>query len=98
MDLSWCCHVEAWNRLSVDSYDDLLLPGHRLFAQLPVFASGERFKNYFLGYIPSYCSTVYLPTNCKVRYEITIGKFTVLEQTPSISAELVHISVFKILS
>ena len=29
----------------IDSYDDLLLPGHRLLAQLPVFASGEHIKN-----------------------------------------------------
>ena len=33
----------AWNCLRIDSYDDLLLPGHRLLAQLPVFASGEYF-------------------------------------------------------
>ena len=26
-----------------DGYDDLLLPGHRLLAQLPLFASGEHF-------------------------------------------------------
>jgi hypothetical protein len=28
----------------IDSYDDLLLPGHRLLAQLPVFASGEHMR------------------------------------------------------
>ena len=31
----------------IDSYDDLLLSGHRLLAQLPVFASGEHFENIF---------------------------------------------------
>ena len=34
-------------------YDDLLLPRHRLLAQLPVFASGEHLKIYFLASIPS---------------------------------------------
>ena len=38
----------------IDGYDDLLLPGHRLFAQLQVFASGEHFyRTNFHG-----CSTV----------------------------------------
>ena len=31
--------LKVWG---IDSYRDLLLLGHRLFAQLPVFASGER--------------------------------------------------------
>ena len=54
MAMSWCCHgLEERIRLRINGYDDLLLPGHRLFAQLPVFASGERFKNYFLASIPS---------------------------------------------
>ena len=34
-------------------YDDLLLPGHRLLAQLPVFAAGEHFKNTNFASIPS---------------------------------------------
>ena len=37
----------------MDSYDDLQLPMDRLLAQLLVFASGERFKKYFLASIPS---------------------------------------------
>ena len=46
MVMSWCCHgVGHWNRLRSDRYDDLLLPGHRLLAQLPVEASEEHFKN-----------------------------------------------------
>ena len=46
MGMSWCCHgLEVRNRLRIDSYDDLLLPRHRLLTQLPVFASGEHFKN-----------------------------------------------------
>ena len=46
MAMSWCCHgLEARIRLRIDSYDDLLLPGHRLLAQLPVFASVEHFEN-----------------------------------------------------
>ena len=36
-----------------------------------------------------YC--VFPNTNSKVRYEITIGKYTVLVQTGSISAELAQI-------
>ena len=35
-----------------------------------------------------YC--VFPCMNCKVRYEITIENYTVLVQTPSISAELAH--------
>ena len=34
------CHRKCW---VFDSYDQLLLQGHRLFAQLQVFASGEHF-------------------------------------------------------
>ena len=29
----------------IDCYDDLLLPGHRLLAQNPLFASGEQFDD-----------------------------------------------------
>ena len=54
MAMSWCCHgLEVRIRLRIDSYDELLLAGHRLLAQVPVFASGGRFKNYFLAFIPS---------------------------------------------
>ena len=35
--------VRPRNRCGIDGYDDLLLPGHRWFAQLQVFASGEHF-------------------------------------------------------
>ena len=45
----------------IGCYYDLLLPGHRLFAQLPVFASGKHFKKYFPLH-SQYCSTVYFPT------------------------------------
>ena len=45
MAMSWCFHdPEVRNRLTIDNHDDLLLVGHRLVAQLPVFASGEHFK------------------------------------------------------
>ena len=54
----WYCHGLA--AYQIDIYDDLLLPGHRLLAQLPVFASGEHFKNIFRLYSQS-CSTVYFP-------------------------------------
>ena len=36
----------------IERYDDLLLPRHRLLAQLPVFASGEHFENIFIVILP----------------------------------------------
>ena len=76
--MSWCCHgLEVRNRLRIDSYDDLLLPGHRFLAQIAVGASGEHFKNIFCT---SNASTLVLGisyTNRTVRHKITVGKYTV---------------------
>ena len=48
--------------VSKDNYDDLLLLGHRLLAQLPVFASGEHFHCANFQYM--YCiSVVHRVTN-----------------------------------
>ena len=60
----------------IDSYDELLLPGYRLLAQLPVFASGEHFKCRNFPVL-QYCTLPY--TNWKMRHEFTIGKYTVLQ-------------------
>ena len=43
----------------IDCYDDLLLPGHRLLAQNPLFASGERFKKKLFRLYYRYCNPVY---------------------------------------
>ena len=52
--VSWCCHgLEARNRLRIDTYDDLLYPRHRLFAQLPVFASGDQSKKNIFEHLES---------------------------------------------
>ena len=54
MEFAWHLHgLGPRIRCVFDSYDDILLSDNRLLAQLPVFASGERFKNYFLASIPS---------------------------------------------
>ena len=55
------------------SYDDLLLPMHRWFAQVLVFASGEHFqcRNFpELCYTAMYCTLPY--TNRKMRHEILL--------------------------
>ena len=56
------------------SYDDLLLPGYRWLAQLPVFTSGEHFK-WTKFPAPQYCSFPY--KNRKMSDGITVGKYTV---------------------
>ena len=39
------CRANSMLRVyRIDNYDDLLYPGHRLLAQLPVFASGDHFE------------------------------------------------------
>ena len=45
-EFTWYLHGLGFRiRCVFDSYDDLLLPDSRLLAQLPVFVSGEHFKN-----------------------------------------------------
>ena len=42
----WCFHgLEHRNRCRIVSYDDLLLPRHRLLAQFAIGASGEHFEH-----------------------------------------------------
>ena len=41
----------------IERYDDLLLPGHRLLDQLPIFAPGEHFEFINFQYSTVYSST-----------------------------------------